>query len=59
MSMLENIMRGRESKPPRLFIYGQEGVGKSRIWIGLPQAARPSAFAKAMADKPGACQWHA
>ena len=24
--MFENITRGCESKPPRLFIYGQEGV---------------------------------
>ena len=36
MSMLENITRGRESKPPRLFIYGQEGVGKSTIGAAAP-----------------------
>jgi hypothetical protein len=34
--MLENIRRGRESKPPRLFIYGQEGVGKSTIGAAAP-----------------------
>ena len=36
MSMLENITRGRESKPPRLFIYGQEGVGKSTVGAAAP-----------------------
>ena len=36
MSMLENITRGRESKPPRLFIYGQEGVGKSTVGGAAP-----------------------
>ena len=36
MSMLENIMRGRASKPPRLFIYGQEGVGKSTVGAAAP-----------------------
>ena len=36
MSMLENIRRGRESKPPRLFIYGQEGVGKSTVGAAAP-----------------------
>ena len=36
MSMLENIKRGRESKPPRLFIYGQEGVGKSTVGAAAP-----------------------
>ena len=36
MSMLENIKRGRESNPPRLFIYGQEGVGKSTIGAAAP-----------------------
>ena len=36
MSMLENITRGRESKPPSLFIYGQEGVGKSTVGAAAP-----------------------
>jgi len=29
MSLLESITRGKENKPPRIFLYGQEGVGKS------------------------------
>ena len=29
MSLLSTITRGRENRPPRLFVYGQEGVGKS------------------------------
>ena len=36
MSLLENITRGRESKPPRLFVYGQEGVGKSTLGASAP-----------------------
>ena len=36
MSMRENITRGRESKPPRLVIYGQEGVGKSTVGAAAP-----------------------
>ena len=36
MSMLENIRRGKENRPPRLFIYGQEGVGKSTIGAAAP-----------------------
>ena len=36
MSMLENIKRGKENRPPRLFIYGQEGVGKSTIGAAAP-----------------------
>ena len=36
MSLLENIKKGRESKPPRLFIYGQEGVGKSTVGASAP-----------------------
>ena len=34
MSMLESITRGRESKPPRLLVYGQEGTGKSTFAAG-------------------------
>ena len=30
MGMLENIQSGRESKPPRIMIYGSEGVGKAQ-----------------------------
>ena len=29
MSLLESITRGKENKPPRILLYGQEGVGKS------------------------------
>ena len=36
MSLLENITRGRENKPPRLFVYGQEGVGKSTLGAAAP-----------------------
>ena len=36
MSMLESITRGRESKPPRLLVYGQEGTGKSTFAAGAP-----------------------
>ena len=36
MSLLENITRGRESKPPRIFAYGQEGVGKSTFGAAAP-----------------------
>ena len=36
MSMLESITRGREGKPPRLLVYGQEGTGKSTFAAGAP-----------------------
>ena len=36
MSMLENIQTGRENKPPRIMIYGQEGVGKSTLGASAP-----------------------
>ncbi len=29
MSLLNTITKGRESRPPRIMIYGSEGVGKS------------------------------
>ena len=38
MSMLESIQTGRENKPPRLMIYGQEGVGKSTLGASAPDA---------------------
>ena len=38
MSMLESIQSGRENKPPRLMIYGQEGVGKSTFGASAPGA---------------------
>jgi len=30
MGMLENIQTGKENKPPRIMIYGSEGVGKAQ-----------------------------
>ena len=38
MSMLESIQSGRESKPPRIMIYGSEGVGKSTFGASAPNA---------------------
>lgn len=38
MSMLESIQTGRENRPPRLMIYGQEGVGKSTYGASAPDA---------------------
>jgi len=38
MSVLENIQSGRESKPPRIMIYGSEGVGKSTFGASAPNA---------------------
>ena len=36
MSLLENIQSGRESRPPRLMVYGSEGVGKSTFGASAP-----------------------
>ena len=36
MGMLENIQTGRENKPPRIMLYGQEGVGKSPFGASAP-----------------------
>lgn len=38
MGMLENIQSGRESRPPRIMIYGSEGVGKSSFSAAAPEA---------------------
>ena len=38
MSMLDNIQTGRENKPPRIMIYGSEGIGKSSYAAGAPSA---------------------
>ena len=38
MSLLESITRGREGKPPRLLVYGQEGTGKSIFAAGAPSS---------------------
>ncbi len=38
MGMLDNIQSGREQKPPRIMIYGSEGVGKSTFGASAPGA---------------------
>ncbi len=38
MSMLESIQSGRENKPPRIMVYGQEGGGKSTFGASAPGA---------------------
>lgn len=37
MNPLESITRGRESQPPRIMIYGPEGVGKSTFAASAPK----------------------
>ncbi len=37
MSMLKKIQRGRASKPPRILIYGVEGIGKSTVGSQAPK----------------------
>lgn len=37
MGMLDNIKTGRESRPPRIMIYGSEGVGKSTFGASAPK----------------------
>lgn len=36
MSLLEQIQSGKSSSPPRLLIYGTEGIGKSTIAANAP-----------------------
>ena len=36
MSLLSTITKGKENRPPRLFVYGQEGVGKSLFSASAP-----------------------
>jgi len=36
MSLLNNIQSGKEPKPPRIMVYGQEGVGKSNFSAAAP-----------------------
>lgn len=38
MGMLEHVQTGRENRPPRLMVYGQEGVGKSTLGASAPDA---------------------
>ena len=42
MGMLDTIQSGRENKPPRLMIYGSEGVGKSTFAASAPTPDRKS-----------------
>lgn len=37
MSLLESINRGKSQKPPRLLIYGSEGIGKSSLGAAAPK----------------------
>jgi AAA domain len=37
MSKLARIQRGRDRKPPRLLLYGTEGIGKSTFAAGAPK----------------------
>lgn len=38
MSILANIKTGRENKPPRIMLYGSEGIGKSSWGAAAPNA---------------------
>jgi hypothetical protein len=38
MSRLASIQRGRTPKPPRILVYGTEGIGKSTFAAGAPKA---------------------
>jgi hypothetical protein len=38
MSILENIRVGKEAKPPRIMIYGIEGIGKSLFSASAPKS---------------------
>ena len=37
MSLLQSIHSGKCSKPPRLLIYGSEGIGKSTLGASAPK----------------------
>ena len=37
MGMLDTIQNGKEAKPPRIMLYGQEGVGKSTYGANSPK----------------------
>jgi len=38
MSLMESVMTGKQSTPPRLMVYGAEGVGKSSFAAASPKA---------------------
>ena len=37
MSLISSITKGREAQPPRIMIYGSEGVGKSTFAASAPK----------------------
>ena len=37
MSLMEVIQRGKTPMPPRLMVYGTEGIGKSTLAAGAPK----------------------
>jgi hypothetical protein len=37
MSLMSRVQRGRTPKPPRLLVYGTEGIGKSTFAAGAPR----------------------
>ncbi|MAT16311.1 MAG: oxidoreductase [Planctomyces sp.] len=37
MSLMQNIHQGRESRPPRILLYGIEGIGKSTFAAAAPK----------------------
>ena len=41
MSMLKKIQRGRAPKPPRILMYGVEGIGKSTVGSQAPKPDYP------------------
>lgn len=38
MSLLESVQKGRQEAPPRILLYGSEGVGKSTLGAQTPNA---------------------
>ena len=37
MSLLSHVQRGRNAKPPRILVYGTEGIGKSTFGSQAPK----------------------
>jgi hypothetical protein len=38
MTLMSRVQRGRTPKPPRILLYGIEGIGKSTFGSQAPQA---------------------
>ena len=38
MALMQNVMTGKQTVPPRLLVYGSEGVGKSTFGANAPKA---------------------